>query len=241
MKYQQKYQKVFLSVIFSSLWVCSWLVSDGLAQQPAKVRKPMKNPPQYPHIIDLEGQQPQPTQTEPAQPQQTAAQTTAPSLAPSDALVQAVQMLAGEVRTLVGEMRALNLRQQAQLELTRLTRLDLRIDHYERELKPLRERIAALEIEEQNLNQLMSREGLLAQTATIGTLDREASMRQLKQQHEYRMRLVQGERERLQQQETELTKQLNAVRAAGAESEQRAKQTEELLKGNSLTPQLDRD
>ena len=34
-------------------------LTPALAQQPAKVRKPVKNPPQYPNIIDLEGQ-PQP-------------------------------------------------------------------------------------------------------------------------------------------------------------------------------------
>jgi hypothetical protein len=230
-----KYQNWFLAVALATCF----LTAGGLAQQPAKVRKPVKNPPQYPHIIDLEGQQPQPApipQTPVAAP---AAPVASSTLTQSDALVQAVQMLAGEVRTLVGEMRALNLRQQAQLEITRLTRLDLRIDHFERELKPLRERIAVLELEEQQLNQLMTREGLLAQTASLGTLDRDASMRQLKQQHEYRLRLVQAERERLQQQEAELTKQLNAVRAVGAETEQRAKLTEELLKGNgaSQTPE----
>jgi hypothetical protein len=225
-----QYQKLF------SLCLLSVLLSAGaFAQQPAKVRKPMKNPPQYPHIIDLEGQQPQSPPITQTPTQQSETQAAAPAVAPADALVQAVQMLAGEVRTLVGEMRALNLRQQAQLELTRLTRLDLRVDHLEREVKPIRERMAVLDIEEQNLNQLMSRDGLLAQTATIGTLDREATMRQIKQQHEYRLRLVQGEKERLARQEAELTKELNAVRAAGVETEQRAKQTEALLKGSTTS------
>jgi hypothetical protein len=232
-----KYQKSLFSVLSIGFLLGLALSFDALAQQPAKVRKPMKNPPQYPHILDLEGQQSQPAQVEQASAPQTAAQAPPGAVTPADALVQAVQMLAGEVHTLVGEMRALNIRQQAQLELTRLTRLDLRIDYYERELKPVRERIAALEAEEQNLNQAMTREALLAQTASIGTLDRDASMRQLKMQHEYRLRLVQAERERMQQQEAELAKQLNAVRAVSAESEQRAKQTEELLKGNSITPQ----
>jgi hypothetical protein len=203
------------------------------AQQPSKVRKPVKNPPQYPNIIDLEGTQPQPTLQPQTQPQ-TQTPTTAASIQQPDALVQAVMVLAGEVRTLVGEMRALNLRQQAQVEMTRLTRLDLRVDHYERELKTVKDRIAVLEVEEQNLQQLSSREGLLAQTATIGTLDRDGTMRQLKQQHEYRLRLVQDEKERLRRIEADLTKELNAVKAVGAESELRIKQTDELLKG---TPQ----
>lgn len=225
-----QYRKLFFAILF-----LAGNVLHGAAQQPAKVRKPVKNPPQYPHIIDLEGRQPQPTPQPQNQPQ-TVSNTVAP-VQQADALVQAVMVLAGEVRTLVGEMRALNLRQQAQVELTRMTRLDLRVDHYERELKTVKDRIAALEAEEQNLQQLASRDGLLAQTATVGTLDRDTTMRQLKQQHEYRLRLVQDEKERLRRIEAELTKELNAVKAAGADAEQRIKQTEELLKGNSpLTP-----
>lgn len=220
----------YRNLLFAILVLCL-SVSSAAAQQPAKVRKPVKNPPQYPNIIDLEGQQPQPAPQTQTQPQTQA--TVSAAMQQPDALVQAVMVLAGEVRTLVGEMRMLNLRQQAQVELTRMTRLDLRVDHYERELKTVKDRIAVLEVEEQNLNQLISRDGLLAQTATIGTLDRDGTMRQLKQQHEYRLRLVLDEKERLRRIEADLTKELNAVKAAGSESEQRIKQTEELLKGNA--------
>ncbi len=213
-----------------AIFVLCLSASYAAAQQPPKVRKPVKNPPQYPNIIDLEGQQPQP---QPAQPKTQEAPTAAAPAPPPDALVQAVLVLAGEVRTLVGEMRMLNLRQQAQVELTRMTRLDLRVDHYERELKTVKDRIVALDVDEQNLNQLMSREGLLAQTANVGTLDRQATMNQIKQQHEYRLRLVHDEKERLRRIEADLTKELNAVKAAGTESELRIKQTEALLKGNS--------
>ena len=223
-----KFCKLFFAVLFFALL---WS-NAARAQQPAKVRKPVKNPPQYPHIIDLEDKQARPAQPQTAQTESPAPATT---LQTSDALVRAVEMLAGEVRTLVGEMRSLNLRQQAQVELTRMTRLDLRIDHYERELKALKDRIAALEIEEQQLSVLITREGLLAQTASVATLDRDATMRQIKQQQEYRLRLVQAEKERLRQQEADLTRDLTAVRTAGAEAEQRIKQTEAQLKGN--TPQ----
>ncbi|MBI1760985.1 MAG: hypothetical protein HYR56_06055 [Acidobacteria bacterium] len=212
-------------------------VTYAAAQQPAKVRKPVKNPPQYPNIIDLEGQQPQPTQQPQTQVPPPAATT--PALQ-SEALVQAVMVLAGEVHTLVGEMRALNLRQQTQVEMARMTRLDLRVDHYERELKTVKDRLAALEMEEQNLNQLMSREGLLAQTANMATLDRDATMRQIKQQQETRLRLVLEEKERLRRVEADLTKELNAVKAVGTESEQRIKQAEELLKGISPTSPSDK-
>lgn len=218
-----KYYKSF----FCTFFFCLTLTPAAFAQQPSKVRKPVKNPPQYPNIIDLEGKQPLQTQPQTAQPENQ------PTLQTSDALVRAVETLAGEVRTLVGEMRSLNLRQQAQVDLTRMTRLDLRIDHYERELKTLKDRSAALEIEEQQLTVLITREGLLAQTAKLATLDREETMRQIKQQQEYRLRLVQAEKERLRQIEADLTKELNAVRATSAETEQRIKQTDAQLKGNA--------
>jgi DNA repair exonuclease SbcCD ATPase subunit len=209
-------------------------VATGWAQQPAKVRKPVKNPPQYPNIIDMEGQSA--PAVKPATPpaETTQAAPVATELTANEALVRALQSLTGEVRTLVGELRSMNLRQQAQLEMTRLTRLDLRIDHYERELKPIRERLAALEVEDQQLSTLMTRESLYAQTQTIGTIDRDATMRQLKQQHEYRQNLVRNEKDRLKQIETELVKQLTAVRASENEAEQRLQQTEsELKRGNN--------
>ncbi len=227
-----QYNKSFFFAIF----FCLSLTTTALAQQPTKVRKPVKNPPQYPNIIDLEGRQPQPTQPQTAPPE---SQPPATTLQTSDSLVRAVEVLAGEVRTLVGEMRALNLRQQAQVDLTRMTRLDLRIDHYERELKAVKDRIAALEIEEQQLTVLITRDGLLAQTANAATLDREATMRQLEQQQKYRLRLVQAERERLRQIEADLTKELNTIRTSSAEAEQRIKQAEAQLKGNSPQQQQD--
>jgi chromosome segregation ATPase len=207
------------------------LVVSGFAQQPAKVRKPVKNPPQYPNIIDMEGQT-APT-VKPAAPATEAPATTqaaATELTANDALVKALQSLTGEVRTLVGEFRSMNLRQQAQLEMTRLTRIDLRIDHYERELKPIRERLAALDAEDQQLSTLMTRESLYAQTQTIGTIDRDATMKQIKAQHEYRQNLVRNEKDRLKQIEADLAKQLAAVRASESETEQRLQATEAELK-----------
>src|SRR4026209_1466163 len=97
-----QYNKSFFFAIF----FCLSLATMALAQQPTKVRKPVKNPPQYPNIIDLEGQQSQPAQSQTTAPQ---SQLPAATLQTSDALVRAVEVLAGEVRTLVGEMRALNL------------------------------------------------------------------------------------------------------------------------------------
>ena len=219
----------FLKYIFC-LMVLMALGVNGFAQQPARIRKPVKNPPQYPNIIDLEGQGTQPTKSAapPASAPVEAQLATAPTV--NDALVEALKNLTGEVRTLVGEFRVMNLRQQAQLDMTRLTRIDLRIDHYERELKPIRERLAALEVEDQQLNQLMTRESLYAQTQTIGTIDRDATMRQLRQQHEYRLNLVRSEKDRLRQMDSELAKQLAVIRTSATETEQRLQLTEAELK-----------
>ncbi len=220
-----QYPKIVFAVLMLTV-----LVASGFAQQPAKVRKPVKNPPQYPNIIDLEGQNA--PQVKPAAPATDAPATAQPATEPlaSDALVKVLQSLTGEVKTLVGEFRSMNLRQQAQLELSRLTRLDLRIDHFERELKPIRERIVALDAEDQQLSLLMTRESLYAQTQTIGTIDRDATMKQIKAQHEYRQNLVRNEKDRLKQIEADLAKQLAAVRAVESETEQRLQQTEAELK-----------
>src|SRR5262245_45869706 len=114
----------------------------AFAQQTDKIKRPVKNPPQYPNIIDLEHKEPNPQQN-------TVEQGVNGQHA--DSLEQAMTSLANEVKTLVQELRSLNLRQQAQLDILQMTRVDMRIDHYERELRPVRERLAALETEEQNL------------------------------------------------------------------------------------------
>ncbi len=217
--------------LISSVFILLALVLSSFAQQPAKVRKPVKNPPQYPNIIDLEGQNAPPVKSAvPASDAPATAQQPATEPLASDALVKVLQSLTGEVKTLVGEFRSMNLRQQAQLELSRLTRLDLRIDHYERELKPIRERLAALDAEDQQLSLLMTRESLYAQTQTIGTIDRDATMKQIRAQHEYRQNLVRNEKDRLKQIEADLAKQLAAVRTVESETEQRLQATEAELK-----------
>jgi hypothetical protein len=195
------------------------MVSPGfaLAQGPDKIKRPVKNPPQYPNIIDLENKE-QKTQEQGAVEQE------------ADALAQAMTSLANEVRTLVQEVRSLNLRQQAQLDILRMTRVDMRIDHYERELRPVRERIAALEVDEQNLLQLMTRDSLIAQTANIGTLDREKTIQQVKQNHEVRLRYVLGEKERMRKMESDLVASLGIYQNLSKEAERKIQAAEELLR-----------
>jgi hypothetical protein len=193
----------------------------ALAQQPDKIKRPVKNPPQYPNIIDLENKERSPQQR--TQEQGAVEQE-------ADSLAQAMTSLANEVKTLVQEIRSLNLRQQAQLDILRMTRVDMRIDHYERELRPVRERIAALEIDEQNLLQLMTRESLSAQIANIGTLDREKTMQQVKLNYETRLRYVLGEKERLRKIESDLVASLGIYQNLSKEAERKIQAAEESLR-----------
>jgi hypothetical protein len=193
----------------------------ALAQQPDKIKRPVKNPPQYPNIIDLENKE-----------QNSQQKTQEPGAVEQEAgsLTEAMTSLANEVKTLVQEIRYLNLRQQAQLDILRMTRVDMRIDHYERELRPVRERIAALEVDEQNLLQLMTRDSLIAQTANVGTVNREQTMQQFKLNHETRLRYVLVEKERLRKIESDLVASLGIYQNLSKETERKIQVAEELLR-----------
>ena len=142
------------------------------------------------------------------------------------------------MRSLSLELRALNLRQQVELEMLRVSRTDLRVDHYERELQPVRTRITALEAEEQNLYQLMTRESLLAQSSTMATVNREQTMAQLRQNYEIRLRAVLAEKERLNKLEGDLNASRSIYQGLTNDAERRMQEAEELLKQleNSRTP-----
>jgi hypothetical protein len=133
------------------------------------------------------------------------------------------------MRALGQELRTLNLRGQTQIEMLKMARVDLRIDHYERELRPVRDRLVALEADEQTLLQLMTREALLAQTATAATFNREELMKQLRLQHEARYRAAQAEKERLRKLETDLTASLNIYQNLSREAERKIQAAEEVL------------
>src|SRR5215470_5781041 len=168
MKYRKLCSSIFLSAIFLSAIFLSAVVMTGIAaaQQPAKTKRPVKNPPQFQNIINLENKDGRQTD------RQTDQQDNAPAAdagGQPDSLAVAVQSLANELRALGQELRSLNIRGQAQIEMLRMTRVDMRVDYYERELRPVRERLATLESDEQLLRQMMTREGLLAQTASAPT------------------------------------------------------------------------
>jgi len=197
------------------------------AQQPTKTKRPVKNPPQFPNIIDLENKDTRQTDRQTDQPDNA---PTADAGGQTDSLAVAVQSLANELRALGQEIRSLNIRGQAQFEMLRMTRVDMRIDYYERELRPVRERLATLESDEQALRQLMTREGLLAQTANMPTLNREESMRQVRMQHEARYRANQSEQERLRKLEADLTASLKIYQNVSRETEQKIQAAEDALK-----------
>ncbi|QQS48765.1 MAG: hypothetical protein IPM66_09130 [Acidobacteriota bacterium] len=190
------------------------------AQQPTKIKRPVKNPPQFPNIIDLDDKA-KPATEEKAEPE-------APLQ--SEALARAIEGLTGELKTLVLEVRSLNLRQQAQLDMLRLTRIDLRVDLYDRELRPVRDRINALAAEEQNIYRLMTPESLVAQTANVSTLSRDKTIEQMKLNYQARLDQIKAEQERLKSLESDLTSSLSAFQKLGAEADRRIVEAEEMLR-----------
>ncbi len=218
-----------LKFSFTLLSLALVLTSTIFAQKPSsKTKRPAKNPPQYPHILETGEAKSQPTEGENTAP--TSA-TQSPQMSPQDLLlVKAVVSLTLEVRGLVTEMKALNVRQQAQLDMLRLTRADLRSDQYERELKTVRDRLAILEADEQNLQLYLTPDSLTAQVATIPTFDKSTTMRQLKANHEARLTVVQTEKGLLQQRMAELVTVLDSFRASGSDAEKRIQTAEDILK-----------
>ena len=203
------------------------LSGTATAQQPSRPKRPVKNPPQYPGIIDLENKDAQPA-PKPAAPKPDAPATV--PTAPPDAQAKSINQLSDDIRALAQEVRSLNVRQQAQLDMMKMARVELRVERYERDLRPVRERLAAIEFEERNLQQLMTRESLLAQTATTATTDRDGLMAQIRAQHEARLRAIRAERERLQPIEADLNTSLGIYQKLQNEMERRIQQAEESLK-----------
>jgi hypothetical protein len=187
-----------------------------------KTQRPVKNPPQFPHIIEKE------TAEEKPAPAEAPPEPAAPPL--SEELVRAVQSVATEVRTLVFEMRAFNVRQQALIDTVRLARGDQRIESSERELQTIVDRLTQLETEERNLVFLMTPESLQLQVNRLGTINRDATMEQIRRDHEFRLGVVRSEKERLQPRREELEQSLAALRNVNVETERRIQLVEEALR-----------
>lgn len=219
-----------MQYLLTGLLVLTVVTTSALAQSPAPVRRPAKNPPQYPNIIDLEstGRQPNTAPTGQPDPQVQPAQAVREDQ--MELLIRTVGSLAGEMRALVHEIRAMNLRQQAQIDLARLSGVATRIDALSADLRSLRDRANSLAVDEQNLLQMMTRESLLAQSANIGSLDRERTMEQIRATHEARLRYVQAEKDRLRGLETDLLGQLQQQLAQQQDAEKRILASEEQIR-----------
>ncbi|MBK9707277.1 MAG: hypothetical protein IPO77_09820 [Acidobacteria bacterium] len=198
------------------------------AQDPTKVKRPVKNPPQYPNIIDLENKEQQ--QQQDKEKAEKAEQQAAQDRQFQDALVQAVTSLTGELRMLSDEMRLINLRQQAQFDLMKITRVDARIEAYERELRSVRERIYANDTEEQRLYQMLTPESLQAQTTNAATFNRDQAIQQLKAALEARIRAIVTEKERLRAIEADLVSAMSLYQNVAGEAEKRIDAAEEKLR-----------
>ncbi len=217
-----------LKFLFLSVLILPLALSITVAQSPTRVKRPVKNPPQYPNIIDLENKDSQTArkdeqdEAEKDRQKESAAQT--------EALIRAVETLALEMRSLVQEVRAMNVRQQAQLDVARISGFATRIDSLNSDLRAIRDRLGSLSVDEQNINQLMTRESLLAQSFNIGTLAREKTMEQIRQNHEAKLRYVQAEKERLQRTENELLGQVQYYQNLQQEAEKRIQTSEEQIR-----------
>lgn len=218
MKYPRLSLFSFLLLIF--------LANFAIAQQSNKPKRPVKNPPQYPNIIDLENKGVPPA----TQPNPKTVEPPVATPAPPDPMMQAMISLTAELKNLSQELKALNVRQQMSIDLLRQSRVEQRIDRFENDLRPIRERIAALETEELRLQQLTTREALVAQTAQTASINREATILQLKTDLENRLRLVQEEKERLRKIETDQATSLDIYQKLSTETDQKIQQAEEKLR-----------
>lgn len=203
--------------------------SQTQRQQKTKQQRPTKYPTQFDKIIDAEEKKAE-------EPTGEEKKDTPPVVAPkpdivmSEALVKAVESLTVEVKNLVSEVRTSNARQQIQTDILRLTRTDLRVDRYEGELKTVRDRLALLEADYQNLQLLLTPEALEAQVSRMPYANKGDAIRQVRDAHEARLRVVTAEREIVQRREKELAEVVKAFRDVGAETEKRLAGIEETLK-----------
>ncbi|MDX2041823.1 MAG: hypothetical protein SF097_11255 [Acidobacteriota bacterium] len=220
-----QYRKIGLFLLL--LAVCA---ATALAQQSSKPKRPVKNPPQYPNIIDLDNKDAKPEAKKPVNADNAEAQQATSVQVQADALTKAFTIIAEELKSLSQEVKALNVRQQLEIEFLRMNRVEQRIATYESTLRPIRERIALLEAEDQTLQQLMTRESLLAQTATIGTFNRDATMAQIRYQHEARLNQVRAEVERLRSLETSQVQSLEIYQKLSDEIEKKIQQAEDKLR-----------
>lgn len=222
-----QYQKSKLSLFVCLMFVCASFGFAQETQQPKKnqPQRPTKYPTQYDKIIGDEN----PAPSEPKEKSEAINTPVKTALPSSDALVQAVENLTSEVKNLVNEVRATSARQQIQTDILRLSRLDLRIDRYESELKTVRDRLNLLNTDQQNLQAALTPEGLEAQVSRMPYASKGEAIRQVKENLEARLRIINSERELVVRREAELVGTLKGFLEANAATEKRLQAIEEKL------------
>lgn len=224
-----QYQKSKFSFLALMMFSCALFVFAQETSQPKnpKPQRPTKHPTQFDKIIDTENTAPSETKEKSEAAPATPVKTVLPT---SDALVQAVENLTGEVKNLVNEVRATSARQQMQTDILRLSRLDLRIDRYESELKTVRDRLTILNNDQQTLQSALTPEGLEVQVSRMPYASKSEAIRQVKENLEARLRVVNAERELVVRREAELVGILKGFLEANAATEKRLQAIEEKLK-----------
>lgn len=186
-----------------------------------RTQRPVKNPPQYPNIISSEGKD-----TGKAQPQPD---TTAQPVASSE-FVRVLEVLAGEMRELVNQIRAMNVRQQAQLDMLKLTRGDGIEASIAREHRTAADLVSQLEKNELNLLESLKPDNLAVRASQVGTINKDETMRHMKRDLEAELLNVQTSKAQAQAQELDLRQRLESVRNANEGVERRLEMVEELLR-----------
>ena len=193
------------------------------AQQQSKAKKPVKYPPQYPQILGVDD----PSAPAKAENEDTNAQ---PAPQQNAVLQQSVNALSEEVRQLAREIRVLSLRQEAQLEMLRLSRSEGRANSLERELDSVTGRLASLDAEELQVKDRLVPEHLEQQVQAVVTLSRNDTIEQLKQSLEARLTQIAEERGRLQVRQADLRNQLEIQQAASQEAERHVEEAETTIR-----------
>jgi len=144
--------------------------------------------------------------------------------------VRVLELLTGEVRELVSEIRAMNVRQQAQLDLLKLTRGDGIEANIAREHRAAAEAVSQLEKTELNVLESLKPDNLAVRASQVGTINKDETMRLMKRDLEAELLAVQTAKAHAQAQELELRQRLESVRSANEGVERRLEMVEELLR-----------
>jgi hypothetical protein len=203
---------LLIAILFLGVTATSQAVQNPQTPQGRKQRPP-KNTPQYPNIISSDDKT-----TEAATPVAT------------PEFVRALEALNGELKQLVLEIRAMNVRQQAQLDMLKLTRADGLLLNYERQLKDVTQEITRLDNEEMAVRESLKPEALIARANQFGTLDRDATIRRMKSDFEARLLGIQTEKAALQPREAELRQVVESLRSSNDDTERRLILVEEALR-----------